>query len=265
MKAESIRSALLAAFFLAAGVGASPAAEEAPASGDAAQRVPMVEFRLDGETVRGKLVAETPDALRVRRPARGVSRYPKEKTAELRRFGLPAVEYHEWEGDEYRRRMWEGVQGADAFVRARAAYREASRVAEKASDRERLSQKLSELKEERQAWQQEQLRRLELQRARHEAERAELRKQAAREELQSVQRLADLARESLRKVRQMEQQVAALLDRQRSITARLDGIERDVRELEDDLDRRDFPRPIDIGRRIRRLERRVDRLERADR
>jgi hypothetical protein len=232
---------------------APPARAEAPSS----ERVQMAEIVLDGQTVRGRVLADTDELIRLE-SLHGTIGYRKDSISELRRFTVSRTAYYEERGDHHHERAWDAEDPADAFIHARRAYQQALAHAQDAVDRDRIEAKLEGVASEREQYHQEALRRQEVARARQEAALIELEKQLTEEKLRALRRQEQEIRELATAYRQVHQELLIALDR-------LDRIERDIAELEDDLDDIFIRHSVflDLKRSHLRLERVVRRLERS--
>jgi hypothetical protein len=231
--------------------------EEAPPAAAPADGIEMAEITLDGRTVRGRVVAETEEMIRLE-SFDGTVGYRKGNVTDLRRFTLSTAAYYEERGDHYHERAWEAEDPPAAFGRARRAYERALAHAREPDLRGRIEAKLASLSAEREEYHAEALRRQELARARQEAELIELEKQLTQEKLLALQRQEQQIRDLAAAYRQVHQELRIALDR-------LDRIERDIVDLEDDLDDIFIRHSVflDLKRSHLRLEREVRRLERG--
>jgi hypothetical protein len=261
---------VLTALGLAAALSLGAAEEEAqPAVGQAdvaeplgPNEVQMVELDFGERRVTGRLIMETENMIRVESPAGGAIGYDKGTIESIRRYVLPAHLYHERLGDSARDRAWSD-EAPDRFLEARRAYRRALELARAPEDRQRLEHKLENLTEERQEWQREALRREELRKAAAEADLTELEKELAEERLATLQRHEQI-------LEQMQRVIQDMQEENRDIRYAIDNLHRHVEELEDDVDDLERRDNVFITSRVfldlrsshRRLERKVERLER---
>lgn len=262
--------ALVAAFILVTGAllaQEAPEPEQPPESATPALEVPadtvqMVEVVLEDRVVRGRLLNETDESVRVQALAGWTSAYRKDAVRELRRFSVPAYAYYEELGGYYQEQAWEAEDPPAVFLQARSAYRSALQHAEAPDVRKRLNQRLDQLEADRKEWQQELLRRQEASKARQEAETARIEKDLARERLESLRRQQEMTDRLARAVQQIQ-------DSNLRITRALEEMDRRLAELEDEVDDLDYRRRhfvshtvfIDLRREHQRLKTRVDRLE----
>ncbi|MFO7958358.1 MAG: hypothetical protein R6X33_14825 [Candidatus Brocadiia bacterium] len=227
-----------------------------------ADEVQMVELNFGERRVVGRLIMETHNMIRLESPAGGAIGYDKGTIESIRRYTVPAYQYHERLGDAVRDRAW-SADAPDRFIEARRAYRRALELARKAEDRQRLEHKLENLTEERQEWQREALRREELRKAAAEADLTELEKELAEERLATLQRHEQI-------LQQMQRFIQDMQEENRDIRYAIDNLQRRVVELEDDVDDLERRNNVFITSRVfldlrsshRRLERKVERLER---
>ncbi|MFO8006973.1 MAG: hypothetical protein R6V05_04470 [Candidatus Brocadiia bacterium] len=268
--ARTSLAALAAAFILLTGavLGQETAETEQPpetagaALEEPAETVQMVEVVLENRVVRGRLLNETEESVRLQALAGWTSTYRKEAVQELRRFSLPAHAYYRELAQYYQEQAWDAEDPPSVFLQARRAYRRALQHAESAEVRERLRRQLDQLEADRNEWQQEMLRRQEARKARHEAEMARIEKELARERLESLRRQEELIERLGRAVQQVQESNLR-------ITRALEELDRRLAELEDEVDDLDYRRRhfvrhtvfVDLRRDYQRLEARVDRLE----
>ncbi len=267
--------ALVAMFILVTGALLAQEAPEpeqppesaTPALEEPADTVEMVEVVLEDRVVRGRLLNETDESVRVQALAGWTSAYRKDAVRELRRFSVPAYAYYEELARYYQEQAWEAEDPPAMFLQARRAYRGALQHAEAPDVRERLNQRLDELEADRKEWQQELLRRQEASKAQHEAEMARIESDLARERLESLRRQEELVDRLARAIQQIQ-------DSNLRITRALEEMDRRLAELEDEVDDLDYRRRhfvnhtvfFSLRREHQRLKARVDRLEsRGDR
>ncbi|MHC4592658.1 MAG: hypothetical protein ACYS8L_08195 [Planctomycetota bacterium] len=235
----------------------APEAEVAPAEGV----VEMVELTLEGRKVRGRVVFEDDELLRVERLGAGVIGYRKELVKEVKRFTMSPEAYLEQIGDHHHAGAWDSEDSPAPFIKARQAYQRALAQSTGTQDRARLSAKLEALAADRVEWQKEALRREEIRQARHETELIKVETEVARQKLDALKRQEEQIQQLWAALRQMEQHRAYVL-------AALDDFGRALEDLEEDVDRlrhldRIYIRNtvfLDLKRSHMDLRRQVDRL-----
>lgn len=198
--------------------------------------VPVVELQLSGRTVRGRLMAESDDALRVEAPGAGTIGYSKESVQDVRRFTVPAHDYLEQVGDHYAERMWDSPDAPSLFARARRAYAEAHDRAPTPGAQERLEEKVARLEAEREAWQQEKLRRDELARAEAETEAARLGRELAERKLASLERVQQQLADQQQLMQRLTSELAQLSAEARGMSRDLALLARQMDYLEDEVE-----------------------------
>ena len=236
-------------------------AAEVAAPGD---MVPMIELVLPGRTVRGRLVREDEDLIRVQAVGTGVIGYARATVREMRRFSVTKGAFAEMEGDYHHKIAWDADDGPAEFVRARQAYQRALVAADTDGDRARVQAKLELLAGDRREWQQEALRAQELAIGLHEIEIAALETQLTRQKLEMLQRQAQDI-EALKAAIQQIQADGQLLTRMvKELEADLIDLEEEVDDL-DDLDNFYVRTNVfhDLRRSHERLEREVQRINRS--
>lgn len=225
-------------------------------------QVQMVELDFGERRVAGRLIMETENMIRVESSAGGAIGYDKGRIESIRRYAVPVHQYHERLGDTARERAWSD-EAPDRFLEARRAYRRALELARAPEDRQRLEHKLENLTEERQEWQREALRREELRKAAAEADLTELEKKLTEERLATLQRHEQV-------LEQMQRVIQDMQEENRDVRYAIENLQRHVVELEDDVDDLERRDNVFITSRVfldlrsshRRLERKVERLER---
>jgi hypothetical protein len=223
----------------------------------------MVEVHLEGRTVRGKLLQETDELVRVESIGGGTIGYRREDVKRIVRSEVPATSYHEQVGDHFRERAWEADDAPTMFAKARQAYRRALEHATEEGRRRHLEAKLENLARDRQDWQEDAIMREEVRKAAHEAELARLEKELTEQKLATLRRHEQV-------IRQMQDTVGSLQDETRRLGYAIETMSRRIEEVEDDIDwlaRRDrsfitstvF---VQLKSAHRSLERKVDQLAR---
>ena len=84
----------------------------------------MVELRLDGRTVQGRLVFENDDVVRVESLGRGVIGYERASIRDMRRFAIPESAFYEQQGDYVHDRAGRG-ESLKSLKSARRFYEKA--------------------------------------------------------------------------------------------------------------------------------------------
>jgi hypothetical protein len=257
---KAIVPGVVLSLLLAAGTVANDV-RSAPADADGAATIAMVEVVSERETVRGRILHETEDQIKVESFGNGVIGYRKSDLREIRRFTLPAGSYYEELGDLHLLNAWEADDAAAEFIKARQAYVTAAGRSLQQSDRDQIMTKLDLLAEEREEWQREALRREQLKQAQEQTELTRLQKQIAAEQLAVGRRQEQYIKEIEKAFREMQDQTQRMGDFVRLL-------EQKIEDLEDDVDRLDrvyitnqvF---LDLRRSHQALEREVRRLERS--
>lgn len=232
--------------------------------GARSEAIPMAEVLLDKETVRGRVLLETDDVLRLSSFGKGVIGLRIGAAREIRRFDLPPAVYFEEMGDFHQQRAWSVDDGATEFVKARQAYMNARRHARGQAERLRIQERLDHLAAERLEWQEEALRREELRRAQEQTELIRVQKKIAEEQLEAGRRHERYIEDLVRAVADLD----GRLDR---VSIVLEALSDDMEDLEDDvstLSRRDRSYVSvqvfqDLKRSHDSLSRDVDRLRRG--
>jgi vacuolar-type H+-ATPase subunit I/STV1 len=238
-------------------------AEAAQPAAPGGASVDMAELALEGRAVRGRVVFENDQVIRLESPDGGVIGYPKESIGGLRRFTLSRGAYEEEHGDYCRQHARQAEDALSEFAKARQAYQTAMAYAASDADRLRLKAKLEAVAAERDEWQADEARKAQIEKMRQEAELIKLEKQLTQEKLAAFRQ----QEEDLRRLQvafrdsqlQMQQFANAIAD----LARRMDALERYM----DDLERRQavfitntvF---LDLKRAHSDLQREVERLER---
>ncbi len=262
MKRSPMLALAAVVILVSAGSGVRAARQKAPPAEETRDTVRMMELTLDSRRVKGRLVRETEETIRIESLGGGAIGYRKENIREVRRYSIPAADYYAMLGEHYQQKAWELEEAPTLFVKARQAYRKALESAEE-DRRARFRRRLEALSEERKEWQEEALRRQRVEKAAQEAELARIEKELAEEKLATVRRHEEVIRGLQSTMREVGRQVEELY----YLT---DALERGLLNLEDDvedLERRDSAFItsrifVDLRSSHKRLERKVDRLER---
>ena len=226
--------------------------------------VQMVELALPGRTVKGRLVFENEEIIRVEAIGAGVIGYARGTIREIRRYTVSESAFHEQYGDYYHGRVWGADDGPAEFARARQAYQRALLAAGTDDDRARLEAKLDILTADRDEWQKEALRAQQLELGVHEIDLAILEKQLTKERI-----------EALKNQEQELQALRAAVQRMQTdgqiLTRMVEDLRADLVDLEDEVDDLNdldnfYVRTnvfVDLRRAHERLERDVQRMERS--
>jgi hypothetical protein len=277
MEAVGLATALLAIFSLLAsqpetGVKPSespPAQQQEPPgppaepAAEAQGSIAMAEVTLDSSTVRGRVLSETDDTIKLETFGSGVIGYRKSSVSSIRHLTLTPVAYYEEVGDFHHRRAWQVEEGATEFVQARQAYVTAQDQSTTAQERDRIRAKLDLLSQDREEWQKEALRKAALRKAEQEVELAKVQKDIAKEQLAGLH-------QQDQKIRELQVAVRDLQDQATRISVVIDQLGIRMDDLKDNVDRlgrldRVFVTQnvfLDLQRAQQDLKRDVDRLQR---
>jgi len=226
--------------------------------------VPMVEVPVGKSTVRGRLLSETDEMIKIESLGRGIIGYRKEGMAEIKRFDVTAADYYTRLGDFHHERAWRVEDGAEEFLKSRQAYLRALSAGPAAAEEQSIRAKLELLSDDRDEWQKEALRKAELEKAQHEVELMKIRQEVAREQLKT-------AVEQQAQIQALGNAMHELQDQMARLVAFVDKLSIDVEDLEDEVDDLDRRRRVyitntvfmDLKRAHDSLEREVRRLERS--
>jgi len=227
----------------------------------AVRGVKMAEFLMRGRMVRGKIIHEDDDIIKIQRLGAGEIGYDKALIEGLRRYTLSRSEYNEILGDHYADRTWDFEDDEADFLRARRSYQRALAGALDEKARDRLQKKLENILAERNEWQEEAIRRLQLQKAEDEAEAARLQKELTKKNLEAADRFGELAEKLQERVGRLESNSDLLARELRDISRVISDMRRDIERLEDDV-RRPTVVVYSLRRSFDTLVSRVDALER---
>jgi len=226
--------------------------------------VPMVELSLEGTTVRGRLISETDQVIRVEPFGGGTIGYRKDAVGSLRRFSVTGEAYYEEYGDYWHERAWTAEDAPAAFIRARQALQKALLRVRHEEARARLNAKLQAIAADREEWQKEALRKAELDAVRRQAELAELEKELTQEKIAALKRQDQEIQRLQVALGETQRQTQHLLNVVVDIGRRLDRLEDDVDRI-DRLDAVFITHSVflDLKREHLQLKREVERLEQA--
>jgi len=247
---------------------AAPATREAVSAApteplpEPAGAVPMVEFALEGTKVRGRLISETDQLIRVEPLGGGTIGYRKDAVGDLRRFSLSGEAYHEEYGDYWHERAWTADDPSAEFAKARQALQKALLYAGSDDARARLNAKLQAVSADREEWQKEALRKAEVEAARQQADLARAQKELTQERLAALKRQEQDIQRIQAALGETQRQIQHLLNVAVDVGRRLDRLEEDMDRL-DRLDTIFITQSVflDLKRAHLELKRQVDRLE----
>jgi len=240
---------------------AAPAQQEPVREVDAGREVKMAEFLMRGGIVRGKIIYEDDDIIKIQRLGAGEIGYDKALIEELRRYTLSRSEYNEILGDHYADKTWDFEDDETEFLLARRAYQRALAGALDEKARDRLQKKLENILAERNEWQEEAIRRLQLQKVEDEAEAARLQKELTKKNLEAADKFGELAEKLQERVGRLESNSDLLARKIRDIGRVVSDMRRDIERLEDEV-RRPTVVIYSLRRSFDTLVSRVDALER---
>jgi archaellum component FlaC len=195
-----------------------------------AQKVRMVEFRINERRVVGRLLEENEDSVRVRIPGSGTITFARGNVRDLKRYTVGRALYEEKLGDYYLDKTWDFENDEQEFANALKAYLQAIAAASESEQKERLRSKYRGSAEQRRAWQEESMRREKLQQARDRSEAARLQKELAQKKLDSFENLA-------KTVKELQSSAGQIREKTSSIDARLSQATRHINKLRDLLKR----------------------------
>lgn len=225
--------------------------------------VQMVELVFDGRKVRGRIVLETDELMRIESVGGGIIGYGKDDRTQIRRFSIGRCAYYEEQGDYFRERAWKVEDAPTEFVKARQAYQQALAHAEVEEDRVRLEARLAGVASDRDEWQKEVMRKAEIDKARQEAELVRLEQELTRQKLTTLRRHENNIQQLRTTQAEMEQQMGRIIVLLEDLDRKFEDLEDDVHRLRY-LDRTFITQTVflDLKRSHVELERQVGRLER---
>lgn len=238
-------------------------ADAAEADAELEGPVQMVMLTLGNRVLRGRLVFEDGELIKVEPVGGGVTGYRKDSVSEIRRFTMTWRAYYEQRGDYHRERVWKTEDPPAELIKARQGYQQALAYSTGEGESARLRAKLAAVAADRDEWQRELVRKEEVARARHKTELAKLEKELTQEKLLALQRQD-------REIRDLAVALRETQEQSRYLLGLIEGLDRKVEDLDDEVDRlrhldRTFIRNtifLDLKRSHVQLERDVRRLER---
>jgi len=214
----------------AAPEGPTAAGEPQPARAEP-PTVPVVRFALGKTIVRGKVVGEDDQMLRVEGLDGSVIGYSKDTVRDIERAPMPAAQYHEMVGDYFLERASLAQGTPDDFVRARRAYQKSLSL----RPTPEVTDKLAQVAGEREEWQREALRRKELEEAQARIELVKLQKETLEKELALQRETLAAVQEQARTLAQAQRRMDELARAVAFIQAQNRELQLKLRDMEDDI------------------------------